>query len=154
MNKMQVDAQWDFARMVLRNVRRQVERIPSDKLDFRPTPDVRTISELVVHLHQYLTDAPETVLAGKHVEGKEPHIIDKAQLIEHCDAQVARGYDLLGKISEEQVSGVIEAWGQKFPGWQLLGIVPTEIVHHRGQLMTYLRLLGVEPVFAYDFEEQ
>ena len=152
MNKAQIEGQWGFARLVYGNARRQIERIPDDQLGFRPTADIRTIGELAVHMHQYLTELTEAVLTGQHVAADEPKFATKAALLNWADAQVAKGFENLGKITEAQLSQVIDAWGTKFPGWQLLSFVPTEVVHHRGQLMTYLRLLGVEPVFAYDFE--
>ena len=126
--------------MIYANARRQIEKIPENRLDFRPVEEIRSVAELVVHMHQYLTDATESILAGKHVEGEEPKIRDKATLLKWTEGQVTKGYGNLRKVTEAQLQQVITAWGEEFPGWQLLNMVPTEAIHHRGQLSVYLRL--------------
>ena len=137
--------------MVLGNARKQVELIPEDKLDFRPVPPVRTASELCVHMFTYLTEATETVLAGKHTQREEAKFAKKADLLKWIDGQIEKGYANLAKITDAQLAAKIEAWGQAFEGWKLVGFVFDEVLHHRGQLTVYLRLMGVEPAFIYDF---
>ena len=38
-----------------------------------------------------------------------------------------------------------------YPAWQYLVFAYDEHWHHRGQLYTYLRLLGKEPPMLYDY---
>ncbi len=151
MNKAQLEGQWGFMNMVLGNARRQIELLPEDKLDFRPTPEIRSAGELAVHMHQYLTELTETVINGKHVMGEEPKFKSKADLLNWMGEQVKKGNENFAKITDAQLTQTIEAWGMSFPGWQLVSFVPTEVLHHRGQFTTYLRLMGIEPVFVYDF---
>src|SRR5512135_2458193 len=118
MNKQMLSGQWEFFRMALNVTRKQVEQIPADKLDFRPTPDVRTASELVVHMYNMLTDAVGTVLEGKPVMGEEPKISDKAKLLKWMDGQVESAFAGFEHITDAQLAAQIESWGQIFNGWQ------------------------------------
>ena len=152
MNKMQLEGQWGFMNMVLGNARRQIELMPEDKLDFRPTPEVRSAGELAAHMHIYLTELTETALQGKHIDNKEPKFTSKAELLKWMSEQVKKGNENFAKITDAHLGQTIEAWGQPFPAWQLVAFCPTEAVHHRGQFTTYLRLMGIEPVFIYEFE--
>lgn len=151
MNKQMIEAQWGYMRMVLGNARKQVELIPDGKLDFRPTPEVRSVGELCVHMFTYLVESTRIVLAGKQLESTEPKFTKKADLLKWIDGQIEEGYANLAKITDAQVAAVIEAWGMPFEGWKMLGFVFDEVLHHRGQLTVYLRLMGVQPAFIYDF---
>ncbi len=154
MNKADLEAYWGYLRMIFKNARKQVELIPADKLDFRPTPEVRSVGELCVHMHQYVVLAPQMVMEGKQDPSKdvEPKFTDKAELLKWMDAQVETGFATFHKLNDAQIAAVINAWGMDFPGWQLLSFVGDEIIHHRGQLTVYLRLMGIAPAFIYDFE--
>ncbi|MDD5088248.1 MAG: DinB family protein [bacterium] len=152
MNKQMIEAQWGYLRMVLGNARKQVELIPEDKLNFRPVPPVRTASELCVHMFTYLTESTETVLTGKNTQRDEMKFSKKADLLKWIDGQIEKGYANLAKITDAQLAAKIDAWGQPFEGWKMVGFVFDEVLHHRGQLTVYLRLMGVQPAFIYDFE--
>jgi uncharacterized damage-inducible protein DinB len=151
MAKAQLLEQFALVRRILKNVRKQIELIPEDKLAFRPAPDVRTLGELCVHLHGFLTIAPKTVAAGKHVQEPVPTFTKKADLLVWMDAQVKEAYTILPTLTDEQLGATIETWGMTFIGAQILGGVLVEVLHHRGQLTIYLRLLGIPPVSIYDF---
>ena len=43
-------------------------------------------------------------------------------------------------------------YGRDMAGEALMGITEDEFLHHRGQLYAFLRALGAEPPFLWDFE--
>ena len=137
MNKIQMDALWEAANKALVNAHRQIELIPEDKLEYRPTPEVRSIGELAVHMHQYLTEFTEAVVSGEHVAVDEPKFATKADLLRWSQEQVRKGNENYHKITDAHLSRTVEAWGEKMKGWELLSFIPTEVLHHRGQLKTY-----------------
>jgi uncharacterized damage-inducible protein DinB len=104
-------------------------------------------------MHIYLTELTETVLQGKHIDNKEPKFQSKPELLKWMGEQIKKGNENFAKITDAQMAQTIEAWGQPFQAWQLLGLIPTEVIHHRGQMTTYLRLMGIEPVFIGDFDK-
>lgn len=151
MNKQTLERQWKYFHMVLSVSRRLVEQIPDDKLDFRPAPEVRSASELVVHAFTYLTESVETVTAGKQIDRSEPHFDNKSDLLEWIDQQTTGAFAGFEKLTDAQLAAKIVAWGEPFHGWQLLDFAYQEHLHHRGQLTVYLRLMGIAPIFIYDF---
>jgi uncharacterized damage-inducible protein DinB len=150
MNKAAISAEWNYFRMVLGVTRKLVDQIPEDKLDFRPTPEVRSAKELAAHVYNFLTEAVDTVEAGKHIESKERDFATKAELLSWMDAQVSKAFAKFDKLTDPQLAARIETWGQTFHGWQILDFTYQEAMHHRGQLTVYLRLMGIQPVFIYD----
>jgi uncharacterized damage-inducible protein DinB len=153
MNKQTLEKQWKYFHMVLGVSRRLVEQIPEDKLEFRPAPEVRSAGELVVHAFTYLTESVQTVAAGKQVNPGEPHFTSKAELMKWIDKQTENAFAGFEKFNDEQLAAKIECWGEPFHGWQLLDFAYQEHLHHRGQLTVYLRLMGIAPIFIYDFSE-
>ena len=152
MNKAAMTAEWKYFRMVLNVTRRLVEQIPEDKLNFRPTPEVRSAKEITVHLYNMLADSVDFVETGKYVESKDRDFPGKAELLKWMDAQVEKTFARFDRLTDEQLSAKLAVWGESFHGWQMLDFTYQEALHHRGQLTVYLRLMGLVPISIYDFE--
>ena len=58
----------------------------------------------------------------------------------------------LEELSEDQLTANIEAPFGTFPAWQYFNFMYDEHWHHRGQLYTYIRLLGKTPPMLYDYQ--
>lgn len=154
MTRSQMREQWTQFRKMLDITRRMVDQFPEDKLNFRPTPQVWSVAELVTHNYHLLSEAVSSVLAGRHVPTVEPRFSDKAVLMKWLDLQVATAYEGIHRITEAQLVSRIRILGEYLAGWQLLDMVYQEHLHHRGQLTLYLRMLGIVPVSVYDHGNQ
>jgi uncharacterized damage-inducible protein DinB len=153
MNKAQMQPMWDHLKDLLINVRKQMDLIPPGKIGYKPTPDVRAISDLCVHLHEYLTEIPDMVKTGKQVAMTVPTFTDKQKLLDWCDNQVKQGFATFAALTDAQLAANISAFGSTYPGWLLLTFINEEVLHHRGQLTVYLRLIGIPPILIYNFEQ-
>ena len=60
--------------------------------------------------------------------------------------------DAAAAMSDEDLQKVVESPFGSFPAWQYFQFAYDEHWHHRGQLYTYLRLLGKEPPMLYSYE--
>ncbi|MBU0509953.1 DinB family protein [bacterium] len=154
MTKSQMKEQWAQFRKMLEATRRIVDQFPEDKLDFRPTPLVRSVAELVTHNYHFLSEAVNSVLAGRHVPTVEPRISNKAMLMKWVDLQVAAADEGIHRITDAQLVSRIRILGEDLAGWQLLDMVYQEHLHHRGQLTLYLRMQGIVPVSVYNHGAQ
>ncbi len=54
-------------------------------------------------------------------------------------------------VTGEQVSAQAESPFGNFPGWPFFIFAYDEHWHHRGQLYTYIRLIGKEPPILYSY---
>ncbi len=75
-----------------------------------------------------------------------------AKLQEYARACHQIANEAAAAISEEELARLVEAPYGSFPAWQFFSFAYDEHWHHRGQLYTYLRLLGKEPPMLYDYE--
>jgi uncharacterized damage-inducible protein DinB len=135
--------------------RRVLERIPEDKLDWRPHPKSWSLGQLALHIAQI----PDTVsqLAKQNVTTppafQQAPPGTKEEVLSAQDTSVARGRAALESWTD---ADMMEEWSLSVNGETkmalprlalLRAIMFNHLYHHRGQLLVYLRLLG-EPVPA------
>jgi uncharacterized damage-inducible protein DinB len=150
-------------RTVRKNTVVIAQDIPEDKYGFRPAPDTKTVGEILAHIalapqFQYQIHAVEhrTTLEGfdfaalgkrLSMEEKEPR--SKAQIIELLTSSGEKIAVWLEGLSDaflaERVAAPAAApFASRSRFEMILGLKEHEM-HHRGQLMTIERLVGVVP---------
>ena len=142
----------------LQTTRRLLERVPGDKLDWRPHPKSYTLGELATHIARMLMWGPMALeLPGVDFATLPPGVGDLAKdrdsLLALFDEQAAafrRALDSLLAGDTERSLG--EPWPLTNAGHAIMTapralalrtFVVSHVVHHRGQLSVYLRLLDV-----------
>jgi len=131
--------------------RRVLERVPTDKLAWKPHPKSMSLGELALHVA-----ASPGVIAGWCAQDvtefsgeKPPAPASTADILAAHDAGVKTVKDTLGKLGDD---GLKATWTAKAGGNTLMAMPKTALVraivmnhwiHHRGQLSVYLRLLDV-----------
>ena len=129
--------------------RKVLERIPDDKLTWRPHDKSRTLGALGLHVAN-LPNWGELILDRFSVDLAEAPPIDnepesRSSILSAFDASRARTRKLLDKTDAELAA----MWSLKREGQEVFSLprsaafrtfVLSHIVHHRGQLSVYLRL--------------
>ena len=131
--------------------RRVLERIPSDKLAWKPHPKSMSLGVLGLHVAAspgvICGWANEDVTQFKGEPSPTPASTD--EILAAHDASVLKSKDILGKLGDEGLKGM---WSAKVGNNTLMtmpkaalvrAIVMNHWIHHRGQLSVYLRLLDV-----------
>jgi uncharacterized damage-inducible protein DinB len=135
-----------------KNTRRMLERIPDDKLDWRPHEKSMTLGELAAHvveLHNWVHKAiPKDVFDFK-VDYKPLRVSSVAELQTILSAGLETNKLAIENIAETDWFNewVLRAGEHEIARLPRAGairfIVNNHIVHHRGQLTVYLRLLDI-----------
>ncbi len=131
--------------------RRVLERVPADKLTWKPHPKSMSLGTLALHVA-----ASPGVIIGWCAEDEtqfkgepSPEPTSTEQILAAHDASVKKVTETLPQIGDE---GMQKMWSAKAGGQTLMtmpkaalarAIVMNHWVHHRGQLSVYLRLLDV-----------
>jgi uncharacterized damage-inducible protein DinB len=131
--------------------RRVLERVPSDKLTWKPHPKSMSLGTLALHVA-----ASPGVIIGWCAENEtqlkgepSPQPTSTAEILAAHDASVKKVKETLPQIGD---LGMQDMWSAKAGGQTLMtmpkaaltrAIVMNHWVHHRGQLSVYLRLLDV-----------
>lgn len=136
-----------------------VRQIPDKQRDFRPASEMMTAFDLVFHMF-----SQEKVMLGACTSGTLS--LDDCRQVEN-DKRALQTIKDLARYGEE-VHAATSRWmksaleaelgktvhtfiGPSTPEKALLSALE-HILHHRGQLYVYLRLMGIEPVFVWSGE--
>ena len=142
--------------------RKLLERVPEDRLDWKPAEKSMTLSRLATHLAE-LPGWSEPVLGQDEFDIQPPgappyqpvEMDSVAKILETFDANIGKMRQLLGSLSDEDF---MKPWTLKMGGANVftaprVGVVRSTLfnhsVHHRGQLSVYLRLCGAPVPATY-----
>lgn len=139
--------------------RRVLERVPEDRLSWRPHPKSMSLGELALHVAQTPGGVAE-LLNGPTAEppdfsGSRPQAGSRAELLSSFEESVANATSKLSAWGDE----ALEAEWRMTRGEDTLMALPrgkmvraimlNHLYHHRGQLLVYLRLLDVPVPAVY-----
>jgi uncharacterized damage-inducible protein DinB len=135
-----------------RTTRRVLERVPSDKLAWKPHAKSMSLGQLAMHVASapgHITDwalQDATEMSG----GASPEAASTAEVLAAHDASATRTKETLSKLGD---AGLGAMWTMKMPNGATVMAMPkaalvrsiafNHVYHHRGQLSVYLRLLDV-----------
>ena len=118
-----------------------ISRIP-DGSDYRPDPKSRTAREIawqIVCEEKMLIDALES---GKAEWEPPPTPATMKEVHDGYETQSADIVRRLKALSAERWNGELEFFGSRRPASPMAWSFLFDIVHHRGQITTYLRPMG------------
>lgn len=121
--------------------RKVLERIP-DGSDYRPDPKSRTAQQIawqIVCEEKMLIEALET---GKVEWAPSPMPAKMKDAVATYEKQSAEVIRRLQALPSERWNGTLEFFGSKRPASPMAWSFLFDIVHHRGQITTYLRPMG------------
>ena len=129
---------WENETKTTRNV---IARIPEGS-DYRPDPKSRTASTIawqIVCEEKMIIEAIET---GKAEWTPAPAPAMMKELLEIYERQSADIVRRWKALSNERWDGTLEFFGGERPASRMAWSFLFDIVHHRGQITTYLRPMG------------
>lgn len=131
--------------------RRVLERVPDNKLTWRPHAKARTLGELALHVAT-VPGAVAEIATEAQVQAPEfidPSPKNAAELIPALDRSIATAKKVLGGMDDKTLTAT---WRLMRGDRELLAVPRVGLLrsimlnhwyHHRGQLSVYLRELGV-----------
>jgi uncharacterized damage-inducible protein DinB len=136
--------------------RKTLERVPEDRLDWRPHPKSMTLGGLASHLANvpswiaFTVSFPSLDLAPVGQPPlRQPEMTSRKALLEHFDRHVAEGRAALATASDEALLApwTLLSGGKAYFTMPRIAVLRSFVmnhnVHHRAQLGVYLRLLDV-----------
>ena len=134
-----------------KTTRRVLERVPADKLSWKPHPKSMSLGELALH-----TAMVPGFICGwaceeetKFTGDKPPVATSTAEIVAAHDKSVAKYKEVLGQLGDD---GLTKNWKASAGGQTVFEMPKSALIrsialnhwyHHRGQLSVYLRLLDV-----------
>lgn len=141
-------AEWTRARDYTREY---IDAMPEDGLGLKPTPDIRSFAEQMLHL------AGGFYFFAKPVFGVDPPAnpmgLEKDENLKKSKAAlqkaVADGYDFaisqIKALTPAKLDETVTLAGIKMPRYVAIAKAFEHQTHHRGQTTIYIRLKGIKP---------
>jgi len=144
----------------------EVENIPADKFDFRPTPEVKDVRELVQHILEVSmmmtgeltrTDtnfrrAPWPELLAMYANAAY-QANAKEELLALLASQMDEAESAFRGCGAMEMRGFIDNFdGSRGTKMQWLHHGIAQEMYHRGQLTLYARLMGLKPALTKQIE--
>ncbi|TCN28048.1 DinB family protein [Mesobacillus foraminis] len=122
-----------------------VETFEDQHLDYKPWDNAMSVSELVLHITGATGMFVQTVKNGTFTPPAEQKAVRTVnELKDIIQAETDQTKADLESLTEEQLAKTVEFYGMNMPGMVLLENGKDHEVHHKGQLFTYARLVGIE----------
>lgn len=145
----------------------EVENIPHDRFDFRPTAETRSVRELIQHVLEVALmmtgelTRPDTDFHRvpwqellDHYAGHVKHARRKTELIDLLRSsfeEAEQSFRSAGELAMLQLITRFDGEQGTKLAWLNHGIA--QEMYHRGQLVLYARLMGIEPVLTRRIRE-
>jgi uncharacterized damage-inducible protein DinB len=129
-----------------------IDAAPDSMIEFKPTPEIRSFAEQMLHLSFWNYTIVDMVGGAKSPYGKDEKVIEKREDLKTKAAlrkTVEGSYDVaIAAVSGMDNAKLLESvslFGTSMSRLNALAAALDHQSHHRGQTTIYLRLKGVKP---------
>lgn len=124
--------------------------IPEDKFGWKPVPEkAMGAAELALHAAGAVVFFMDLV-SGKQPRDERPATpASRAELLHAIEEAQGAYRKFIADLSDEACAKPVDFFGQQPAAIQLLSWHVAHMVHHRGQLATYLRIMGARVPSIY-----
>jgi uncharacterized damage-inducible protein DinB len=137
--------------------RRLLERVPEDRLSWRPHPRSFSLGQIALHVASLPGGISRMAAEAAYQvpDFRQREAESRAELLTSLDEGIATAREVLGGMSDERLA---DAWTLQDNGEAIMqlpraallrGLLLNHWYHHRGQLTVYLRLLDVPVPSTY-----
>jgi uncharacterized damage-inducible protein DinB len=137
---------------------RLAEAIPAEKYTWCPTADVRSVSEVFLHvsaanynLYKLVGTPPP---AGIDVKGLEKSTTDKAKVMATLKDSFAHARKAITAMPDADLEKSLDWFGGKNTQRGILLFIVRHAAEHLGQSITYARIAGIVPPWTEDMQKQ
>ena len=130
--------------------------IPEGKKDWKPETHARTAWELATHIASVDVGFLQGVHAGSFANGyPDPKAATVAELADWYKREFPRALEQMLAMSGADLAKIVDFYTMKMPAVSYVMFCNNHMVHHRGQLATYLRPMGakVPSIYGGSFDE-
>jgi uncharacterized damage-inducible protein DinB len=136
---------------------RLAEAIPADKYSWRPAADVRSISEVFLHvaganygLYKMVGTTPPTTFDPKNFDKSTT---DKAKIVAALKDSFAHAKKAITTMSDADLDKSLDWFGGKNTQRGILLFIVRHAAEHLGQQIAYTRMVGIVPPWTEDAQK-
>lgn len=139
----QLEVKWANAKIY---TLKMAELMPEEFYNFKPTPDVMSFKEQLLHISQNIQWLSTSyLLSGKKPPKNDSASLTKAMIIQRLTDAYNMGLLAHQSLSAEQLDQAVSFFAGPMTKRQILLLLHDHQTHHVGQIIVYLRLKGIKP---------
>lgn len=140
----QLSRKWNNAKVYTLKMAAQM---PEDAFYYKPTPDVMSFKEQLLHIAGNMQWLSSTFLFAKKENTKTDTTgMGKEAVLQYVSDAYDKALTAHRNLSEKQLNEVVPFFAGPMARRQILILMHDHQTHHAGQLILYLRLKGIKPV--------
>ena len=121
-----------------------LEKMPEEKLSFRPTKGVRSFGEIMQHIGEAQLYTASQGLKIKQTKFNSD-LTSKKELKTFIKNSYKSLIDAVQLLTTEDLNKQVNFWDGKASVHKILNFTIDHVTHHRGQATIYLRLNNIKP---------
>lgn len=129
-----------------RNLAYNLDSIPDDKLDWKPSPEANSALEVAHHLVGAILGLTGLLRGANGGEAGEVVVPAKPTTREEARQQLEAASDdyaqFIQTVKLEELGKIVDTPMGQMPFWFLAGMTPIDTIHHHGQIAYIQMLLG------------
>jgi uncharacterized damage-inducible protein DinB len=144
----------------------EANQVPAEKFSFQPTPDTRSVKQLLQHLvesQKFLVGeacrSDTNLMRGSFADNVKLYapnvreVDDKDELLNLLRTSMDDAASQLTAAADEMKNTMKRFDGKEMPKLAFMSFAIAHEMYHRGQLTLYERLLNIEPVLTQRFRK-
>jgi|SRR5262245_33356947 len=135
-------AQFD---MIKTNIVKTAAKVPEELYSFKPTPEVRSLGELIGHVADANFLICSAVAGEKPPQGGFEKKTSKAELSKGLNDAIAYCDKVLASLDDAKGAATVTLFGMTMPKLSVMYFNVAHNNEHYGNLVTYMRLKGIVP---------
>ncbi|MDZ7847209.1 MAG: DinB family protein [Owenweeksia sp.] len=121
------------------------ESMPAKQYNYGPTERQMTFREQLLHIRRNMLWLSQVVISGKEFENTDTAALSKQETIGLLASAFDKVSETVAKMDANDLSEKVEFKGGTKTKLQILNLIQDHVTHHRGQLVVYLNLQGIDP---------
>ena len=121
--------------------------MPEEKYGFKPVPDEMSFREQLLHIASNLNWLSSTYVTGSKspVTKEATKVQKKEDIVEVLNKTYDYAIGALKSFEASRLADTVSFFAGPKTKLQIINLISDHQTHHRGQLLVYLRLNGVQP---------
>lgn len=119
--------------------------MPAEQYDYKPTERQMTFREQLLHIRKNMLWLSGDFIAGEAFEDEVSGNFSKEETIDLLVSAFDSVHETAAKMDEKDLAEITGFGDGTKTKLQILNLIQDHVTHHRGQLIVYLNLQGIEP---------